>query len=89
MYEMIVIEKFDFRDGTTVFVGPVTGDTSRIPPCYCELVINGEKKKSIWIEGERLIEKRKNNSYRVVSTVDKLPDDISFVCGQWMLRMCP
>ena len=84
-YELIVIDKFHFRDGRTVFVGPVMGRIKAIPAGYCDLLVCDQKKVTIWIHGEEIVEKRKNISYRAVSTNDQISIDSSFVSGEWKL----
>jgi len=86
-YELIVVDKFHFRDGDgrTVFLGIVNGREKLIPAGYCDLLIREQKKATIWIAGEEIVEKKQNMSYRAVSTTDKIVFDSPFVSGEWKL----
>ena len=84
-YELIVTEKFHFRDGRTVFAGLVHGRTKPIPAGFCDLQVSGHKKATIWIVGEEIPEKKQDNPYRAVSTTDHIAIDSPFVSGEWKL----
>jgi hypothetical protein len=86
-YEMDVMDRFNFEDGRTVFAGPATGNPRIIPPCDCELFVEGESLATFWIEGEMMVEKRRAMTSRAVSTSEKLRVmDKPFVSGQWKIR---
>ena len=86
-YELIVIDKFHFRDGDgrTVFLGLVKGRIKLIPAGYCDLLVREQKKATIWIDGEEIVEKKQNTPYRAVSTTDQFAIDSPFVSGEWKL----
>jgi len=86
-YEMSVMAKFHFADGRTVFSGPISGNPKLILPCECDLLVEGKRTATFWIEGEMMVEKRGANTYRAVSTSEKLNvKDRPFVSRQWKLR---
>lgn len=80
-YELIVIDKFHFHDGRTVFLGLVHGRTKPIPAGFCDLQVSGQKKATIWIVGDEIVEKKQNIPYRAVSTTDQIAIDSPFVSG--------
>lgn len=51
---MDVVDTFIFKDGTTVFVGPIDTTLKFIGPCDCDVVSNGESKLSFRIDGEMI-----------------------------------
>lgn len=69
-FEMIVKDFFKFKDGRTVFVGPIKGSEKFISPCKCDLWVQGVKYETINIEGEMIPEGKRYKEYRVVSTKD-------------------
>lgn len=67
--ELDVREVFHFSDGRTVFAGEVVGEApSYIPPCDCELWLDGRISGRFRIEGEMLSTPRPTPSMRAVST---------------------
>ncbi len=83
-YELIVIEKFHFSDGRTVFVGRVSGRIKVILPGYYDLEVRGQKKATIWIHGEEF-PVTKQIGYRAVSTSEQMAIDSPFISGEWKL----
>jgi hypothetical protein len=75
-FEMQIVEAFQFRDGTTVLVGPVTGDETLIKAGSCELLAGGKRHATVSLEGEMLPDGlRVRREYRAVSTQDSLELD--------------
>jgi len=76
---MEVRETFFFKDGTTVFTGPVQTEMKFIGPCDCEIVLGGEVRATVRIDGEMIpstpLDKRL--SERVISTM--APIDLSAI----------
>lgn len=69
-FEMKIIELFRFVDGRTVFVGSIEGDVKFIPPCRCELLVDGVPTAALQIEGEMIPDRTSPAGYRSVSTRD-------------------
>jgi hypothetical protein len=84
-YELIVIDRFHFCDGRTVFLGLVDGRTEPIPAGFCDLQIRGQKKATIRIDGEEVVETKQAGPYRAVSTTEQVAIDSPFVSGEWKL----
>jgi hypothetical protein len=70
-FRMIVKDTFHLKDGRTLFVGAVETKAKIAPPCDCEVLVGGEVKASIRIDGED-IPKGKGVSDRVVSTSQQI-----------------
>jgi hypothetical protein len=51
---MAVKDTFHSKDGITAFVGLLERDTKMIPPCDCEILVNGAVKASLRIGGEMI-----------------------------------
>ena len=68
---MQVHDTFLFKDGTTVFTGPVDTELKFIGPCDCEILSDGEIKTGIRIDGEMLPSPSKQrHGHRAISTRD-------------------
>jgi hypothetical protein len=75
---MMTIEKvFHLRDGRTVMTGRVLHGPSLVRTIRCKLVVDGETRQLLEIEGEILVEKREVSQLRSVSTTEEvtLSDD--------------
>jgi len=72
MFQMEVEDTFFFKDGTTVFAGPIVfnGPEKLIRECDCEIVQNNKVKASLRIEGEMQPKRRPGviSSARALST---------------------
>ena len=69
-FEMKITDLFRFADGRTVFVGPIEGDVKFVPPCRCELLVDGVPTCAIQIEGEMIPNRTSPEGYRSISTRD-------------------
>ncbi len=70
-FRMAVKDTFHFRDGTTAFMGTIDSESDFIRPCDCEIVLGGEVKASVRIDGEMIAE-RKKVPYRAISTKQQI-----------------
>lgn len=68
---MTVENTFHLEDGRTVFVGPIETQSNGIPPCECEIVVGGEIRASLRIDGEE-IPKGNRTPNRSVSTSERI-----------------
>lgn len=68
---MRVEDTFHLEDGRTVFVGRIETEAKAIPPCDCDIVVDGEIKASMRIDGEE-IPKGKKTLNRAVSTSQRI-----------------
>jgi hypothetical protein len=66
-FEMAVKDTFKLEDGTTAFMGVIETKSDFIGPCDCEIVLEGQVKASIRIDGEMIV-KRKKTPHRAIST---------------------
>jgi hypothetical protein len=73
VFELEVAEVFHFKDGKTVFVGPVPCGAKYIPPSQAEVVVNGRVVAAVRLEGEMIPNGRHPKNYRSVSTTDSVP----------------
>lgn len=71
-FRMRIRQTFCFRDGRTVLVGPVEGQEIPLRSCACELLVNGQVRQIIMVEGEMMPEPRHELGYRSVASRDKL-----------------
>ncbi len=64
-----------------------------IKSVHFNLIINGESKKTIWIESEALINRKdsnqKNPRLRLITTKDLSPNEFIFEKGNWELIVVP
>jgi hypothetical protein len=70
-FVMTVSDVFHFEDGRTIFVGPVESQEGNIRPCECEVIVNGEIKGTLKIDGEE-IPKGKKTADRAISTSQRI-----------------
>ena len=68
---MLVKDTFHLEGGTIAFVGSLESAVTSIPPCECEIVVNGEVKASLEIDGEMIL-KGKQVSDRAISTSQQI-----------------
>jgi hypothetical protein len=70
VFQMEVIDTFFFKDGTTVFIGPIQSEPKFIGPCVCEIIHANEIKASLQIDGQRrpLMPLGEKPPHRAIST---------------------
>lgn len=67
-FEMLIVDVFHFDNEKTVFAGVISGDHSNlIRKTTCSLVINGESKGTVVIEGEMMPLGRRQESSHIRS----------------------
>lgn len=71
-FRMTVEDVFQLSFGRTVFVGIIDGETELIKSCQCDLIVAGEKKGTVYIEGEMITENRSNIVKRSLSTAENV-----------------
>jgi hypothetical protein len=71
LFTMSVKDTFHFADGTTAFVGQVEPNVKFIRPCDCEILVDGEVKGSVRIDGE-MIACRTTVPERAISTSERV-----------------
>lgn len=87
-FEMIVVEKFNFSDGRTVFAVLPEDEQLCILSSSYDLLIDERKVTEIEIEGEMLIENQGKSPYKAISTVDSFKlANLPFESGKWKLRL--
>lgn len=77
LFAMKVTDTFRFENGRTVFVGELETESSTIPACDCDILVNNEVKVSLRIDGEE-IPRGNQTPNRAISTSQ--PIDLSS-CG--------
>lgn len=81
-FRMKIVDVFHFRDGRTVLIGPVEGQQNFLPSCTCELLVNGQLRQVVAVEGEMISDPCNELGYRSVSSMDKLTLEPHEIAGQ-------
>jgi hypothetical protein len=79
-FRMTIKDIFRFRDGTTVFVGPINGPSCFVSSCECQLYVDGTLRQDIYIEGEMIPDRPHAAGYRALSTKDSVEMPTSEIC---------
>jgi hypothetical protein len=73
---MEVKDSFFFKDGSTVFVGPIRTEAKFIGPCECEILQTNEVRASLNIDGEMVpCASEKKSMHRSISTRQRIDLD--------------
>lgn len=67
-----ITELFHFESGQTVFVGKVENGPVYIPACELYLIIDGNVRQKVRLEGEMIPDTKNEEGLRIVSSNDKI-----------------
>ncbi len=70
-FRMRISEVFHFNNGKTVLVGPIEKGPELIPAQPCEILVDGNRRQLIRIEGE-MLPSNASQEKRSVSTTDSV-----------------
>lgn len=71
-FHMILKDIYRLQNNRTVLIGEIHGHNHLIKACNCEVVVKGQVKSQIWVEGEMLFTNAIKKKWRVISTKDNV-----------------